>query len=199
MTPKQFHDQYRWVADRVSAATNIDPIALLTQWACETGWGTQWAGAPFNLGNIENNGVVLLYTSLDNFIAACISTWHNGRYEPVLAAKCATDQIAAIIASPWAAGHYSGSLAAFYGPLEEFELTPQEHEWLRMVRSWGPSTESPDTAPDRSWLKNFLDKILAAVPGSGGIPPVEVEPIEPAEPKAVTLHIPAQDISGTIG
>ena len=167
MTPAQFHAAYRLTADKVSAGTGIDPIVLLAQWANETSWGTSWAGAPFNLGNIENNGVVVHYSSLDEFARACIATFHNGRYDAVLAAKTADAQLAAIVASPWSAGHYGGSLQAFYSPLEVFELTPQEHGWLQEVHA-SLFPESADQPPSRNYLNNRLDAIVAdikAIPG----------------------------------
>jgi hypothetical protein len=116
VTPAEFAGAYKTTAEQVWAGTGIAPSALLAQWANETGWGTSWAGAPFNLANIENNGRVVLYPSLAVFVQACVATWHNGFYSTVLAARTANDQLAAIVASPWSAGHYGGSLAGFYAP-----------------------------------------------------------------------------------
>lgn len=133
MTPQFFCDSYRSVADKVSEGTGIDSIALLAQWWNETAGGTSWAGAPFNLGNIENNGKVVLYASYDEFVAACIATFHNGLYDAVLAATNAIDQLAAIVASPWASGHYGGSLMAEYALVEDFELTAYEKAQLNSL------------------------------------------------------------------
>jgi len=116
VTPANFAGAYKTTAEQVWAGTGIAPSALLAQWANETAWGTSWAGAPFNLANIENAGRVIAYPSLAAFVQACIATWHNGFYSRVLAARTANDQLAAIVASPWSAGHYGGSLAGFYAP-----------------------------------------------------------------------------------
>lgn len=117
MTPPQFIAAYMATAQKVSAGTGIAPVVLLAQWANETAWSTSWAGAPFNLGNIENKGVVIAYPSLDAFAQACIATFHNGFYNAVLAARNPIDQLNAIVASPWSAGHYGGSLMSFYQPI----------------------------------------------------------------------------------
>lgn len=117
MTPTQFIAAYLSTAQKVSTGTGIAPVTLLAQWANETGWGTSWAGAPNNLGNIENNGKVVAYPSLDAFAQACIDTFHNGFYNAVLAAQIPIDQLNAIVASPWSAGHYGGSLMSFYQPI----------------------------------------------------------------------------------
>lgn len=119
MTPQQFLNTYQSTAKAVSAGTGIDFVVLLAQWANETAWGTAWAGAPYNLGNIRNgpSGSIISYASLQEFVTACIATWHNGYYTAVLAARTPADQLAAICASPWSSGHYGGSLASFYDPL----------------------------------------------------------------------------------
>ncbi|HKW71077.1 MAG TPA: glucosaminidase domain-containing protein [Candidatus Dormibacteraeota bacterium] len=169
MTPDGFHAAYRPTANQVSAGTGIDPIALLAQWANETSWGTSWAGAPYNLGNIENNGVVIHYASLDAFAQACIATFHLPQYAGVLAATNAVDQLAAIVASPWAANHYGGSLMGFYSPLEGFELTPEEHAML--VRTLGNSQSVNDAVlygegtpnPANTFSQLFDAKIHAIV------------------------------------
>lgn len=178
MTPQQFHDTYRSCADQVSAGTNIDPIALLAQWANETAWGQAIFGN--NLGNIRCSPTSFcLYASLDEFAAACIATFHNGYYQAVLDATNATDQLAAIVASPWSAGHYGGSLDAYYQPLEEFELTPDEHNWLKALYN---QFTSPTYATADARTQAVLDAVAKIPTGS--------EPPEPAEPKNIVLNIP---------
>jgi len=182
VTPAQFHAAYRPTANQVSAGTGIDPIALLAQWANETDWGISWAGAPFNLGNIENNGVVIAYPSLAAFVTACIDTFHNGFYGAVLAATNAVDQLAAIVASPWSAGHYGGSLLGFYGPLEVFEMTPQEHTWLAAVFD---ATTQGFTAQrimgQLTQVETDLKAAIAAIPASsGGLTPAQAQELSDA-------------------
>lgn len=183
MTPADFHVAYRSTADRVSAGTGIDPIALLAQWANETDWAISWAGAPFNLANIENNGVVVSYPSLDAFAIACIATFHNGFYAPVLAATNAIDQLAAIVASPWSAGHYGGSLIGFYTPLEGFEMTPEEHNALMAIAAAVPVDLNADldaiakaVPADLATQLSDLKAAIAALPaGQGGLTPAQAQ------------------------
>jgi hypothetical protein len=132
MTPETFAATYRPTADLVSAGTGIDPIALLSQWANETAWGTVVVGN--NLGNIRCSPTTFCrYATLRDFADGCISTFHNGYYEAVLAAKDAVSQLNAIVASPWAAGHYGGSLMAYYNQLEAYELTPDQDTKLTQI------------------------------------------------------------------
>jgi hypothetical protein len=158
MTPQQFHDSFRATADEVSNGTGIDPIALLAQWACETDWGNVVVGN--NLGNIRCSSTSFCrYATLGDFAVACIATWHNGFYPSVLASDNTTDQLAAICASPWDAGHYGGSLAAFDAPLEDFELTPGEHYALVDTQNKVINTLMPAVAA----LKAELDALTAKV------------------------------------
>jgi hypothetical protein len=187
VTPQQFDATYRSVANAVSAGTGIDPIALETQWANETSWGVSWAGAPYNLGNIESNGKVVQYSSFPEFINACIAVFHEPPYRAVLAANNAVDQLAAIVASPWSAGHYGGSLAGYYAQLEEFELTPQEHAWLNELHSVyvtrnkpiPPNTPQGETMLDwfTRWdgeLTNIV-AMLQKIPPGGGLTPAQAQ------------------------
>lgn len=202
MTPAEFHNAYRDCADQVAAGTNIDPIALLSQWANETAWGTYWQGAPTNLANIRNGpgGAIQPYASLDVFAQDCIATFHNGYYQPVLDATNAIDQLAAIVASPWSAGHYGGTLMPYYTQLEGFELTPQqEQQFLHMydqvgriayalgLTGSGLNPGDPVNPPNQTQSQELLDILAAvkAIPGGG------TEPPEPAEPKTITLNIPS--------
>ena len=165
MTPQQFNDSFRATATQVSDGTGIDPVALLAQWAAETAWGTQLFGN--NLGNIRCSPTTFCqYATLSDFANACIAVFHSGLYNAVLAATNAIDQLAAIVASPWAANHYGGSLSAFYTPLEGFDLTPGEHQDLELALAFvngahinGPSLDEQLTVG----FNGALDKILAAV------------------------------------
>jgi len=217
VTPGQFAATYRPTANVVSAGTGIDPIALLAQWANETAWGVSWAGAPFNLGNIEFNGKVVLYPSLDAFAQACIAVFHQPQYAGVLAATNALDQLAAIVASPWSAGHYGGSLLGFYSPLEGFELTPEEHQRqinieqgiqnvFNLLQNGVQGTQNVFNAltgqaggvplPDGSTAntKAQLDRMEAEIKAGGG-----GGGTEPAEPTKGTIHFPAVDVPLTLG
>jgi hypothetical protein len=134
MTPGDFAAAFGPTARLVSAGTGIDPVVLLAQWANETAWGTAVVGN--NLGNIRCSPTSFCrYVSLEDFAAACVATFHNGFYDAVLAAPTADAQLAAIVASPWSSGHYGGSLQSFYVPLEVFEMTPEEHQWLQSLHS----------------------------------------------------------------
>jgi hypothetical protein len=179
MTPAEFHAAFRPCADQVATGTNIDPIALLAQWANETAWGTVVVGN--NLGNIRDTPTSFArYPSLDAFAAACIATYHNGFYPGVLAATNAVDQLAAICASPWSSGHYGGSLQAYYSPLEGFELTPlQDARLINIERCLlgepplagvdylGLSRIDTQTFADLQAQLAGLQKAVAAIPGGG--------------------------------
>lgn len=131
MTPEEFIQSYLPTARAVEQGTGIEDVCLLAQWANETAWGTAWAGAPNNLGNIRCSPTSFCqYASLDDFAVAAIEVWHetgfiNNQYpngfEPFRAAAAralsSAGVLDAIIASPWDAGHYGGSLAAYYQPL----------------------------------------------------------------------------------
>lgn len=136
MTPEQFAAAYRSTANLVSAGTGIDPVALLSQWANETAWGTVVVGN--NLGNIRCSPTTFCkYATLQDFAQACIATFHNGNYNAVLAAGNAVSQLAAIVASPWSSGHYGGSLMAYYAQVEAYEMTPDEYAVLVETRDKG--------------------------------------------------------------
>ncbi len=180
MTPAAFAATYGSTARAVSAGTGIDPVVLLAQWANETQWGTQVSGN--NLGNIRCGTGFCQYATLADFAAACIATFHNGFYGPVLSARTAEAQLAAIVASPWAAGHYGGNLHPFYDPLEDFEMTPQEHDWLQQLHdSWLTRSANP-TGPTATLLDTWIiargqiadvqKKITAIPPGSTDLTPV---------------------------
>lgn len=129
MTPQAFAATYGSTARAVSDGTGIDSAVLLAQWANETAWGT--AVFANNLGNIRCSPTTFCqYATLQDFAAACIATFHNGLYGPVLAATTADAQLAALVASPWSSGHYGGNLHPFYDPVEVFEMTPAEDATL---------------------------------------------------------------------
>jgi hypothetical protein len=129
MTPAEFAATYGACARTVSDGTGIDSAVLLAQWANETAWGTAVAGN--NLGNIRCSPTSFCqYASIDDFAAGCIATFHNGFYNAVLAATTPAAQLAAIVASPWSAAHYGGTLQPFYDPVEVYEMTPGEDATL---------------------------------------------------------------------
>jgi hypothetical protein len=126
---QQFAGTYLHTAQLVSSGTGIDPFVLLAQWANETDWGNVVVGN--NLGNIRCSPTSFCqYATLDDFAAACIVTFHNGYYLNVLAAVGAAAQLAAIVASPWASGHYGGSITEFYQqlpiPVQGEDMHPSE-------------------------------------------------------------------------
>lgn len=181
MTPAQFATAYRFTAQEVSLGTGIDPMVLLAQWANETAWGSVVVGN--NLGNIRCSPTTFCrYASLDEFARACVATFHNGFYSAVLAAKTAADQLAAIVASPWDAGHYGGTLAPYYTPLEAFEMTPDEHNALIAI------TQALVGVPAREPLFQYevafrmalqeiadLKAQIAALPKSSGLTPAQAQ------------------------
>jgi len=135
MTPAQFAGAYNPTARAVGGGTGIDNVVLLAQWANETAWGTVVVGN--NLGNIRCSPTSFCrYASLSEFAAACIDTFHNGYYNPVLAATTAEAQLAALVASPWSSSHYGGSLQSFYVPLEAYEMTPEQDAALSSTRDY---------------------------------------------------------------
>lgn len=165
MTPADFAAAYRATAELVSQGTGIDDVVLLAQWANETAWGTQVFGN--NLGNIRCSPTTFCrYASLDDFANACIATFHNGLYQPVLAAATAEAQLAAIVASPWSSNHYGGNLHPFYDPLEAFEMTPSESATLAQV--YYLLTSGIDSYPGNPGTRPIItkpetDAILAAI------------------------------------
>lgn len=181
MTPADFASRYRATAEQVSLGTGIDPIALLTQWAAETAWGTVVIGN--NLGNIRCSPTTFCqYATLSDFAVSCIATFHNGFYQPVLAANNAVDQIAAIVASPWSAGHYGGSLAAFYTQLEGLEMTPDEHNTLYAIQAIVNRIEIDVTGQAGTILAESLSAKLdalkaqiAAIPPGAGLTPAQAQ------------------------
>jgi hypothetical protein len=96
------------VADQVASGTGLSRWSLLVQWANETATGTQI----FNRNNLANircsPSTFCQYATLADFADAAIATWHNGFYGAVLATagQSVSNQLLAIGASPWSAGHY---------------------------------------------------------------------------------------------
>jgi hypothetical protein len=177
LTPTAFAKKFRATAQQVSAGTRIDPIALLAQWASETAWGQVVVGN--NLGNIRCSPTSFCsYPTLSDFAKDCIATFHNGFYEAVLAAKTADDQLAAIVASAWSAGHYGGSLTAFYQPLEGLEMTPDQDARLlailQILNGVPPNIPPAHPSPFGTLvttvaaLKTELDQVKASLAGLGG-------------------------------
>jgi len=177
VTPAAFAAKFRPTAQQVCDGTGIDPMALLAQWASETAWGQVVVGN--NLGNIRCSPTSFCrYATLGDFADACIATFHNGFYAAVLAANTADDQLAAIVASPWSSGHYGGSLAAFYKPLEGLEMTPEQDARLlailQILNGVPPNIPPAHASPFGSLVttvaavKTELDQVKAALAGIGG-------------------------------
>jgi hypothetical protein len=120
----EFRNTYLPYAFAVGSGTGILPEVLIAQWGVETAWGSA-INNKNNLGNIRCLSSVPCvggfsqFPSLDSFVANCIAVFQNGFYTAVLAAKLPMDQIQALAASPWDAGHYgnppgSSLLAAYH-------------------------------------------------------------------------------------
>jgi hypothetical protein len=156
MTPLQFATAYFPTATRVSAGTGIDSTVLLAQWANETAWGTVVVSN--NLGNIRCSPTTFCrYATLDDFATACVATFHNGFYEPVLRAGTPSAQLAAIVASPWSSGHYGGSLQSFYLPLEEAMNINEKRAWV-LISFVAALGRTPASAADRDgWANQITD------------------------------------------
>ncbi len=187
MTPANFAGNYGATADQVAAGTGIDPIVLQAQWANETAWGTVVVGN--NLGNIRCSSTTFCqYATLADFAVACIATWHNGYYGAVLSATTADAQLAAICASPWSSGHYGGSLAAFYTPLEDFELTANQAQVQQQIyfALFGDGSASDGYAIHNGALYKAL---VAAIPGGGVL---DLAPVLTAVAAVQTSLIPIQ-------
>jgi hypothetical protein len=176
VTPAQFADAYNDTALAVGGGTGIDNVVLLAQWANETAWGTVVNGN--NLGNIRCSPTSFCrYATLADFANACIATFHNGYYNAVLAATTAEAQLAAIVASPWASGHYGGNLHPYYDPLEAYEMTPAQDaaltEALNGVRDLNGALFYPVTDPKYgTFAKLFEGKLKAA---AANPPPATVD------------------------
>lgn len=97
----------------MAAGSGLRADALICQWGVETEWGNAIDNLN-NLGNIRCvEGIPCVdgfsqFPSLDSFCATAILTWHNGEYPGVLASagQPLRQQLLAIGASPWDAGHY---------------------------------------------------------------------------------------------
>jgi hypothetical protein len=178
MTPAEFAATYNPTAHAVGRGTGIDNVVLLAQWANETAWGTVVVGN--NLGNIRCSPTTFCrYATLDDFVTACIATFHNGYYNSVLAATTAEAQLAALVASPWDSGHYGGTLHPFYDPLEAYEMTPAESNTLMQV--YYLLTSGIDTYPGSPGTRPIITKaetdgILAAIKA---IPPGGTADLQP--------------------
>jgi hypothetical protein len=173
MTPAQFAGAYNATAHSVGRGTGIDNVVLLAQWANETAWGTVVVGN--NLGNIRCSPTSFChYASLDDFAAACIATFHNGLYGPVLAATTARAQLAAIVASPWSSGHYGGSLDAYYQPLEVYEMTPAQDQTLNAVYAIVAGSRIGSKALDQAAtdIEKEVKAIIAPPPTTVDLKPV---------------------------
>lgn len=160
MTPQQFSAAYLPTAQTVSAGTGIDPYVLLAQWALETGWGESFAGQ-YNLGNIRSaSGPFLNFASLADFAFVAIETWHNGFYLGVLASagQSAADQIAAIGASPWDAGHYGSPAGSHLLPYYQQLAPPAPTKPRRpLILSTGTSTNLFVRGLDNELFHNRFD------------------------------------------
>jgi hypothetical protein len=173
MTPANFAAAYGATARAVSDGTGIDSAVLLAQWANETAWGTIVVGN--NLGNIRCSPTTFCkYATLQDFAAACVATFHNGLYGPVLAAKTPQAQLAAIVASPWSAGHYGGSLTAFYDPLEAYEMTPAEDSTLNAIYAIVAGSRLPSKAVDQAVTDIEKEVKALAIPAPT---PVDLQPV----------------------
>ena len=160
MTPVEFAAAYRPTAEIVGGGTGIDDVVLLAQWANETAWGTVVVGN--NLGNIRCSATTFCqYASLDDFATGCIATFHNGFYSAVLAATTPEAQLAALVASPWSGSHYGGTLHPFYDPLEAYEMTPEEHDWLKAVYTVLSPVSLTQVLNSVNAVKTELDAIKA--------------------------------------
>lgn len=90
-------------ANAVSAATGLDSRVVTAWIACESGWGITKPGH-----NYLNIGPGRTYPDVGSAARDVAATLNNGLYGDVLAASGGPAQLAALKASPWDAGHYSG-------------------------------------------------------------------------------------------
>lgn len=99
--------------DAIVAATGLDPRVVTAWIACESGWGITKPGH-----NYLNVGPGRVYGDVASAARDVAATLRSGLYDPVLAARTPAEQLAAIKASPWDAGHYAtGCLDAVYQEL----------------------------------------------------------------------------------
>jgi hypothetical protein len=143
---------------------------------------------------------VQIYPSVEVGIAATVWNLINEPYYPAIVANLRAGlprqqwglfSTAATELHAWGTG--SAWLLIDYGPAPTIggDMTPEQEakldELLAGVRALN------------TWLgvfggKTYAQVLQQALPASGG----GTEPPEPAEPKTVTLHIPAQDIKGDL-
>ena len=108
-------------ADQASSLTGLSTKVILAQWIAENGWATPKS---YNFGNIMVPGTqtTVKYSSgVEGAIGYADFLKNNSNYAGVLATVGQSDQaqMAAIVASPWDAGHYAnGLLTAVYNSIE---------------------------------------------------------------------------------
>lgn len=115
MTPSTFAETFIGYARQVQATYGLDPWAILTQWALESGWDTSTlAQAGHNLAGITHTDphtgatVFSTYASVQAFTDDYIRTLGLSYYVGVRATAGQSVQatLAAFGASPWDATHY---------------------------------------------------------------------------------------------
>lgn len=156
MTPQDFVTAYKPYADRLAAQTRLSPWLFLAQFAVETGWGaSDLAANCHNLAGIRPNdqglahpgvsqvpGPFLCYPNLDTFGANYLEVINHSDYDAVraTAGRPLWDQMAALGAAPWDAGHYVARPGAGQGSA----LGILFDQSLKSIAGESPTERSPD-------------------------------------------------------
>jgi len=93
-------------ANQAAGLTGLDPTVILAQWISENGWSTP---SGYNFGNIMgSDGKPVVYSTPLAGVQAYADFLKQPNYTGVMATagKDPQTQMAAIINSPWDAGHY---------------------------------------------------------------------------------------------
>lgn len=141
MTPAAFVARYHALALDAAGRTGVSAGAILCQWAVESGWGSsplavtwhnlagvRWYGRPAQarqVGGVPGKiGTGFgAYATLDTFAADYAHVLNLPYYAAVRAAIGVPDELRALGASPWDAGHYraggvrGGSLLVVWGTI----------------------------------------------------------------------------------
>lgn len=137
MDAKTFQTTYQPQADALVAATGLNPLTFLCQFANETGWGTSQLANHNNLAGIsytdltagfgQNFGGFVAFMSLDSFVKCYLTVLSLDFYTSFrnTAGESVEQQLSALGASPWSSSHYGSPPGInLINLLPDFSVTP---------------------------------------------------------------------------
>jgi hypothetical protein len=152
-------------AIQAASQTGLDYKVILSQWIAENGWTTP---KNFNFGNIMVPGTHTVETYSNGLagVDAYVKFLQQSNYKGIMATAGGTPtaQMAAIVASPWDAGHYGGdgsSLVNVYNSVAGASLGPTT------AAGHGSGETVASTQPPSIGLSNQLKALQGTAQGSG--------------------------------